>query len=144
MTSTRLGVQRCQWKQGFGWDTQSRGLIKPGHGHSYLRIFISHNLKMTNRPFLSCLKPLFQIEANCQAIDTKMIFFILMQITLIFTTKVSHLASPEGVFKGDRISSLPTGCHCWLVGHHANKTMKKECCFPLSRRLWGGKKYELS
>ena len=36
---------------------------------------------MTNRPFLSCLKPLFQIEAKCQAIDTKMIFYSLANKT---------------------------------------------------------------
>ena len=35
------------------------------------------------RPFLSYLKSLFQSEAKCKAIDVKM----------IFTTKVSHLAS---------------------------------------------------
>ena len=40
----------------------------------------------------SCLKPLFQSQAKCKAIDMKMIF-ILMQIKLIFTRKVVHLAS---------------------------------------------------
>ena len=42
-----------------------------------------------NRPFPSCLKPLFQSEANCEAFDMKMVF-ILMQTKLIFTTKVWH------------------------------------------------------
>ena len=45
-----------------------------------------------NRPFASCPKPLFHNEAKCEAIDMKILFFILMQIKLIFTTKVLHLA----------------------------------------------------
>ena len=38
-------------------------------------------------------KPLFQSEAKCETIDMKIIFFILMQIKLIFTIKVMQLAS---------------------------------------------------
>ena len=45
-----------------------------------------------NRPFPSCLKPLFQSEANCEVLNVKMVF-ILMQTKFIFTTKVCHLAS---------------------------------------------------
>ena len=40
----------------------------------------------------SRLKPLFQSEAKCKYNDMKMIF-IFIQIKLIFTTKVLHLAS---------------------------------------------------
>ena len=39
MTSTRLWCPAVLVKQGFGWGVQSRGLIKPGLGHSYSRIF---------------------------------------------------------------------------------------------------------
>ena len=42
-------------------------------------------------PFPSCPKPLFQCEAKWEAIDMKM-FFILIQMKLIFTRKVLHLA----------------------------------------------------
>ena len=38
---------------------------------------------MRNRPFPSSLKPLFQNEAECEAIDLKMIFFTFIQIKLI-------------------------------------------------------------
>ena len=41
-------------------------------------------------PFPGCLKPLFQSEVKCEAIDMKMIF-TLMQIKLIFTREVLHL-----------------------------------------------------
>ena len=44
------------------------------------------------RSSTSRLQPLFQSEAKCEDIDMKM-FFILMQIKLIFTTKVLHLVS---------------------------------------------------
>ena len=40
----------------------------------------------SNRPFPSCLKPLFQGEAKCEAIDMKMVF-IHMQTKLIFTKR---------------------------------------------------------
>ena len=47
-----------------------------------------------NRPFPSCLKSLFQRDTTCKSIDMKMfLFFILIQIKLIFTRKVLHLAS---------------------------------------------------
>ena len=39
MTSTKLWCPAVLVKQGFGWGVQSRGLIKPGLGHSYSRIF---------------------------------------------------------------------------------------------------------
>ena len=45
-----------------------------------------------NRPFPSCLKPLFQSEANCEVFNVKMVF-ILMQTKFIFTTKVCHFLS---------------------------------------------------
>ena len=35
----------------------------------------------------------FQSEAKCEAIDMKMLFFIVMRIKLIFTRKVLHLAT---------------------------------------------------
>ena len=38
-------------------------------------------------PFSSCLQPLFQSEAKCEAIEMKMTF-ILIQIKLIFTSFV--------------------------------------------------------
>ena len=41
MTSTRLWRPAVLVKTGVGtWGAQSRGLIKPGLGHSYLTIFI--------------------------------------------------------------------------------------------------------
>ena len=41
-----------------------------------------------------CLKPPFQSEAKCEAIDMKITFFNLMQIKVIFTGKVlRHSAS---------------------------------------------------
>ena len=49
-------------------------------------------LSKANRPFPSCLKPLFQDEAKCEAIGMKTIV-ILISIKLIFTRKVLHLAS---------------------------------------------------
>ena len=51
---------------------------------------------MANRPFSSCLLPLFQNESKCEMFQMKMNFthkFIQMQIKLIFTWKVSHLDS---------------------------------------------------
>ena len=39
---------------------------------------------MRNRPFPSSLKPLFQSEAECEAIDLKIIFFTFTQIKLIY------------------------------------------------------------
>ena len=45
-----------------------------------------------NRPFPSPPGPLFQNEGRCSAFDMEIIF-ILMQIKLIFTRKVVHLAS---------------------------------------------------
>ena len=39
-----------------------------------------------HRPFQICTKPLFQSETKCEAIDDKL-FFILMQIILIFSRK---------------------------------------------------------
>ena len=44
------------------------------------------------RTFSSCARPPFESEAKCEAFDMKMIFFILMQMELIFTRKVLHLA----------------------------------------------------
>ena len=44
------------------------------------------------RPFRSCTKPPFQIEAKWEAIDMKMILYF-MQIKLIITRTVLHLAS---------------------------------------------------
>ena len=45
-----------------------------------------------NRPFPICTKPLFQSETKCEAIDHNL-FFVLMQIKLIFSREFSHLAS---------------------------------------------------
>ena len=44
-----------------------------------------------NSPFPSFLKPLFQSETKCKAIDTKMGFYF-MHGKVIFTTKVVHFA----------------------------------------------------
>ena len=44
--------------------------------------------KLLNKPFLSCPNAFFQSIANGEAIDMKMILFILMQIKLFFTRKV--------------------------------------------------------
>ena len=43
-----------------------------------------------NKPFPSFLKPLFQSEAKCEAIDTRIIFYSL-KINLVFARKVLHL-----------------------------------------------------
>ena len=51
-----------------------------------------HQENHLNRPFLSFPGPLFQNEGRCSAFDMKS-FFTLMQIKLIFTRKVVHLAS---------------------------------------------------
>ena len=50
------------------------------------------NYPWVNKPFPSCLKPLFQSEAKCDATKMKIIF-ILMQIKLALTRKTLHLAS---------------------------------------------------
>ena len=55
------------------------------HGKVAPRCWPLQSVK-SNRPFPSCLKPLFQGEAKCEAIDTKMVF-IQMQIKLIFTKR---------------------------------------------------------
>ena len=47
---------------------------------------------LQNRPFPSSPGPLYQNEVKCSAFDMEMIF-ILMQVKLIFTRKVVHLAS---------------------------------------------------
>ena len=44
-----------------------------------------------HRPFQICTKALFQSETKCEAIDHY--FLIFMQIKLIFSRKVFHLAS---------------------------------------------------
>ena len=61
-----------------------------------------------NGPFPSSPGPLYQNEVKCSAFDMEM-FFILMQIKLIFTWKVVHLVSfwkwgflELGVFVGER------------------------------------------
>ena len=46
-----------------------------------------------NRPFPSSPGSLFQNEGRCSVFDMEIIYFILMQIKLIFTRKVVHLAS---------------------------------------------------
>ena len=46
----------------------------------------------TNRSFLRCLKPRFQSEARCKAIDVKIIFYSPTNKTT-FTREVFHLAS---------------------------------------------------
>ena len=45
------------------------------------------------RPFPSYPELLFHSEAKCEAVGMKMMFLILMQMRLIFTRKVLHLAS---------------------------------------------------
>ena len=47
MTSTRLASSGCS-----EWGAKSRGLLKPGLGHSYLRIFIQLNNLAHPRPRL--------------------------------------------------------------------------------------------
>jgi len=49
-------------------------------------------LLKNSRPFPSCSKSLFRSEPKCEVIDTKMFFFILMQMKLIFTLKGSALS----------------------------------------------------
>ena len=46
-----------------------------------------------NKPLPSSPGPLFQNEGRCSAFDMEIISVILMQIKLIFTRKVVHLAS---------------------------------------------------
>ena len=75
------------------WNASPSG--KEGKTHD-LQKDVHKNQIMTpqhksNRPLLSCHKPLFQIEAKCKAADMKMIF-ILAQMKLILTRKVLHLA----------------------------------------------------
>ena len=53
----------------------------------YFQIFVF------NRSFSSCLKPVFQSEAKCKAIDNWKWFFILIQINFIFTRKILNLVS---------------------------------------------------
>ena len=60
---------------------------------SFSSFFSAPFAVIVNRPFLSCLKPLFQSEAKCQAIVMKMFFFFRIQIKFIFTTEVLPLAS---------------------------------------------------
>ena len=61
---------------------------------SFSSFFSAPFAVIVNRPFLSCLKPLFQSEAKCQAIVMKMFFFFFrIQIKFIFTTEVLPLAS---------------------------------------------------
>ena len=48
--------------------------------------------KEKNKPFPSSPEPLYQNEVKCSAFDMEMIF-IFMQIKLIFSRKVVHLAS---------------------------------------------------
>ena len=52
---------------------------------NFLHFYIG-SLNISNKPFPSCPKPLFQGEAKCETIDTKF-FFILMQTKLIFRNK---------------------------------------------------------
>ena len=49
--------------------------------------------KSNTRRFPSCLKPLFQSEAKCDAIDTNMILYSRVNEALIFKRNVVHLAS---------------------------------------------------
>lgn len=53
-----------------------------------------HVLHDTIGPSLSCHKPLFQSEVKCEAIDMKMVFY-LMKMKLIIRRKVLHLTSFE-------------------------------------------------
>ena len=52
---------------------------------NFLHFYIG-SLNISNKPFPSCPKPLFQSEAKCETIDTKF-FLILMQTKLNFTNK---------------------------------------------------------
>lgn len=47
---------------------------------------------LTNRPLLSCHKPLFQSEAECEAVDTKIFVYPLSNKNHLLR-KVLHLAS---------------------------------------------------
>ena len=47
---------------------------------------------LLDRPLPSSTGPLFQNEGRCSAFDMEIISVILMQIKLIFTRKVMHLA----------------------------------------------------
>ena len=49
--------------------------------------------KSNTRRFTSCLNPLFQSEAKCDAIDTNMILYSRANEALIFKRNVVHLAS---------------------------------------------------
>ena len=46
-----------------------------------------------NRPFPGYFKSLFKNEAKCKAIDMKMMYLFLLQMKLIISRKVLHLAS---------------------------------------------------
>ena len=61
---------------------------------SFSSFFSAPFAVVVNRPFLSCLKPLFQSEAKCEAMVMKISFIIiLIQTKFIFTTEVLPLAS---------------------------------------------------
>ena len=53
------------------------------------------NWRNTNRPFLSCLRPLFQCELKCEAIDMKILIYSYVNYNYKthFHKKVLHLAS---------------------------------------------------
>ena len=55
-------------------------------------VSIAQYTTASNRPFLSCIKPLFKNEVKGEAFDMEM-SFILMHIKLFFTKKASHLTS---------------------------------------------------
>ena len=74
------------------------GEIKVAKLHSFLSdfpAFLKNNFAcifFMKRPFPSSPGPLFQNEGRCSAFDMEIIFN-LMQMKLIFTRKVVHLAS---------------------------------------------------
>ena len=72
--------------------TQVRFFSADFHINIWSCFLVSKFLLGINRPFPRCRKPLFENEAKYKTFLVKL-FFIIMQIKLIFTRKVLHLAS---------------------------------------------------
>ena len=81
--------------------------------HFLVRLVVNARPTTRNKPFLSCLKPLFQSEAKCKAIDMK-------NYSLFWYKWVPHLAS---FWKWDFLE-LGNGLLPWATFHweRENKT----------------------
>ena len=102
----RQYLEACHWGTSFDVEiSQSRALeqtLNKGTTSDAIlfltgvQLYPTSTRSLYNRPFLSCLLPLFQNESKCKTFHMKMSFThksIWMQIKLIFIWKVSHLDS---------------------------------------------------